>query len=207
MDFLDTSSDIKTDQNKQPYQYNGKELNRMQGSNLYDYPARYMEPALGRFTAMDPLAEKYYSTSPYTYCANNPVRLVDPDGKQGVIPPLPIVTPPPPYIPVTPYSIPPANQRITTGDIRKAVNGISQHFQQTITTMKVFGVMMLLSVSPEFNHQRKREREAKEKLDQQQANVAKSINDNILEKTVDTHPVKSVIPVHFSARFSSALQK
>ncbi len=29
---------------------------------------------------MDPLAEKYYSISPYAYCAGNPVNLVDPDG-------------------------------------------------------------------------------------------------------------------------------
>lgn len=30
---------------------------------------------------MDPLCEKYYSVSPYAYCANNPVKYVDPDGK------------------------------------------------------------------------------------------------------------------------------
>jgi len=30
---------------------------------------------------VDPLAEKYYSISPYAYCLNYPVRLVDPDGR------------------------------------------------------------------------------------------------------------------------------
>ncbi|SKB90493.1 RHS repeat-associated core domain-containing protein [Macellibacteroides fermentans] len=41
-----------------------------------------MEPALGRFTTLDPLAEKYYSVSPYVYCANNPVKFIDPDGRE-----------------------------------------------------------------------------------------------------------------------------
>ena len=29
---------------------------------------------------MDPLAESYYSTSPYAYCLNNPIKYIDPDG-------------------------------------------------------------------------------------------------------------------------------
>lgn len=31
---------------------------------------------------MDSHAEKYYSISPYAYCANNPIILVDPDGRE-----------------------------------------------------------------------------------------------------------------------------
>ncbi|NDV84258.1 DUF6443 domain-containing protein [Bacteroides sp. 51] len=69
-----------TEQDKQAYKYNNKELDRKNGLNLYDYSARYMEPGLGRFTTMDPLAEKYYSISPYAYCNNNPIRFVDPTG-------------------------------------------------------------------------------------------------------------------------------
>ncbi len=30
---------------------------------------------------MDPLAEKYYSISPYAYCTGNPVRFIDPNGQ------------------------------------------------------------------------------------------------------------------------------
>ena len=64
----------------QQYKYNGKELDRMHGLNSYDYGARQHDPILGRWDRIDPLAEKYYSVSPYVYCANNPVRFVDPDG-------------------------------------------------------------------------------------------------------------------------------
>ncbi len=77
MTFAETSS---TEQDRQPYKYGGKELDRLDGLNWYDYSARQYEPALGRFTTMDPLAEKYYSISPYAYCFNNPVRYIDPTG-------------------------------------------------------------------------------------------------------------------------------
>ncbi|NDV60156.1 RHS repeat domain-containing protein [Bacteroides sp. 519] len=70
------------EQDKQPYKYNGKEFERKDGLNWYDYSARQMDPSVGRFTTMDPMAEKYYSVSPYAYCNNNPMRFVDPDGRE-----------------------------------------------------------------------------------------------------------------------------
>ena len=69
----------------QPYKYNGKEYDTKKGLNWYDYGARMYDPVLGRFTTVDPLAEKYYSTSPYTYCGNNPVGFSDLDGCMKVI--------------------------------------------------------------------------------------------------------------------------
>jgi len=66
----------------QPYKYNGKEFVEMHGYDTYDYGARGYYPALGRFTSIDPLAEKYYSISPYAYCANNPVNMIDPNGME-----------------------------------------------------------------------------------------------------------------------------
>ncbi len=69
------------EQGKQPYKYNGKEFDQSHGVNQYDYAARYFDVARGRFDTMDPLSEKFYSISPYVYCANNPMRLVDPTGK------------------------------------------------------------------------------------------------------------------------------
>jgi RHS repeat-associated protein len=51
------------------------------GANLYDFEARTYDPATGRFLSIDPMVEKYYSISPYAYCANNPVKFVDSDGR------------------------------------------------------------------------------------------------------------------------------
>ena len=66
------------------YRYNGKEQLRFEGINLdpglTDYGARYYAPTFGRWTTPDPLADKYYSISPYVFCNNNPVNFVDPDG-------------------------------------------------------------------------------------------------------------------------------
>ena len=65
----------------QPYRYNGKELDTERGLNWYDYGARFYDPAIARWTSVDPLAEKCYSISPYAYCAGNPVRYVDIKGQ------------------------------------------------------------------------------------------------------------------------------
>ena len=67
----------------QPYKYNGKELDRMHGLNTYDYGARQHDPILCRWDRIDPLCEKYYETTPYAYCENDPVNTVDPDGRSG----------------------------------------------------------------------------------------------------------------------------
>ena len=69
----------------QPYKYNGKELDTDRGLNLYDYSARYMDPALGRFNTVDSKAEKYPWLSPYIYVDNNPLKFIDPNGKEKVI--------------------------------------------------------------------------------------------------------------------------
>ncbi|MDD6582280.1 MAG: hypothetical protein PUF10_06360 [Bacteroidales bacterium] len=44
--------------------------------------ARHYHPTLSLWLSVDPMADKYPGVSPYTYCGNNPVRLVDPDGRE-----------------------------------------------------------------------------------------------------------------------------
>ena len=64
----------------QRFKYCGKELDKMHGLDWYDSSARFYDHVLCRFHQIDPLAEKYYSWSPYAYCHNNPMNRIDPDG-------------------------------------------------------------------------------------------------------------------------------
>ena len=66
---------------KQQRKYNGKEFVEMHGYDTYDIVWRQYYPAIMRFQTVDPLAEKYYSISPYAYCAGNPIKYIDVNGK------------------------------------------------------------------------------------------------------------------------------
>ena len=60
--------------------FNGKEVQTTGNLGLLDYGARMYDPAIGRWTAQDPLSEKYYSYSPYGYCVNSPSNTIDVEG-------------------------------------------------------------------------------------------------------------------------------
>jgi RHS repeat-associated protein len=63
-----------------PYTFSGKEKDTETGYSYFG--ARYYDSGLSMWLSVDPMSDKYPSMSPYNYCANNPVILVDPDGKE-----------------------------------------------------------------------------------------------------------------------------
>ena len=65
------------------YRYNGKENQDFVNVPYLDYGARMYDPRFSvRWNGPDLLAEKYCPISPYAFCANNPLKYVDPDGRK-----------------------------------------------------------------------------------------------------------------------------
>jgi RHS repeat-associated protein len=62
--------------------FNGKEDDEDIGGGVSDFDARLLNKKTGRWMAVDPLAGKYPSLSPYNFTANNPISFIDPDGRK-----------------------------------------------------------------------------------------------------------------------------
>ena len=63
--------------------FSGKESQSILNASipLLDFGVRMYNPAIARWTAADPLSEKYYGISPYVYCLGNPISHIDDDGQ------------------------------------------------------------------------------------------------------------------------------
>jgi RHS repeat-associated protein len=170
-------SQARGDQGVQPYKFNGKELDRTKGLDFYDYEARQFDPVLMRFTRPDPLQEKYYSISPYAYCLNNPVRFVDPDGRN------PITAIRAVHRSYKAYKAYQAAQKaavVTTAVTTTAVatNYSYNYFVDGDKSEEVLNSLLgraNIASSPEYNNQRKREGDARDKRNQEQANVQQTV--------------------------------
>jgi RHS repeat-associated protein len=53
--------------------------------NSVNFKYRMHDPRVGRFFAVDPLAAKFAGWSPYAFCYNSPINVIDPDGREGIV--------------------------------------------------------------------------------------------------------------------------
>jgi len=63
-----------------PYLFNAKEKD--DETSLYYYGARYYDSKVSTWLAVDPMQDKYAGLSPYNYTLDNPVKLIDPTGRE-----------------------------------------------------------------------------------------------------------------------------
>ena len=87
------ASNTTTDNSEKRYRFGGKEITgsaltdlagggAAPGAPYLDFGARLYSPRTAAWLSQDPMAEKYYSINPYTYCTGNPIYLVDPKGME-----------------------------------------------------------------------------------------------------------------------------
>lgn len=72
--------DQRTTGYSERFRFTGKEKDEETGYGYFG--ARYMDhEQMTMWLSVDPMADKYPSISPYNYCMWNPVKLIDPDGR------------------------------------------------------------------------------------------------------------------------------
>ncbi len=78
-DWNNNNSTIDND-----YLYNNKEWNNDLGLGLYAYGFRMYDPAIGRFTGVDPISDQFPWVSTYNYAENEPIANIDLHGLQRI---------------------------------------------------------------------------------------------------------------------------
>jgi len=159
----------------QPFKFTGKELIIMHGLNWQDYGARWLDNVRMQWTTRDLLCEKYYNISPYAYCGDNPENRVDPDGRQA-----PIVLP---YLEAI-YDV------LFVGGAATATTMAATHQNEGETYTYSFNpatrtATAVYKDNPGYNNQKGKDREAKEGLDKNQANVEKEKKANLPNPSPD----------------------
>ena len=64
----------------QTHTFSAKEKDTETGFSYFG--SRYYNSDLSIWLSVDPMSDKYPSLSPYVYCANNPIKLLDPNGEE-----------------------------------------------------------------------------------------------------------------------------
>ena len=64
-----------------PNKFTGKEHDDDFGLNWDYFGARYYDAVVGRFLSVDPSAAEFAAWNPYNYAIDNPLRVIDPDGR------------------------------------------------------------------------------------------------------------------------------
>ena len=78
-DFIDQ----RTTSWNAPFTFSAKEKDVETGYSYFG--SRYYSSDLSIWLSVDPMSDKYPNLSPYVYCANNPIKLVDPNGEEIII--------------------------------------------------------------------------------------------------------------------------
>ncbi len=81
--YGETMQEYQSGTKNRKYRFTGKE--RDDETNQDYFGARYYDSELGRWNTVDPLAGKYLGLSPYNYCINRPLNIIDPNGMEGIL--------------------------------------------------------------------------------------------------------------------------
>ena len=79
MPFGESMAEQKAGGYSSKYRFTGKEVDVETG--LYYFGARYYDPRISLWYGVDPMTEKHPDYNPFAYTANNPIRFIDPDGR------------------------------------------------------------------------------------------------------------------------------